>query len=178
MSYNLTSRQRSELKWVVDNVRAGLLDEHFVIHWSFGGRIMTGWQPEAPRELWDKQFDSGTLEAWKQSSLVIVVSRDEAQLGYPQIEYTFCTITQMAYDAVDNDFREPEVELNEGRLHSFLGSPKHFSMKELQTVAFNMGIDPEEIEGRTTSEYALHLITYARRRNRVWELVKRALALP
>lgn len=172
VSYNLTPRQRDALKWVVERVQVGDLQETFVILWDFKSTIHGGWNTTPPDQ--SREFDLATLEAWDRAGLVNVVTqeRDRAQLHL--LHSSRCTITQSAYDAVEADFTESEPEPNRLRLIKLL--TKEYGMKELRLMAVMIGANHESIEGGTVDAYALDLIAYAGRRNLLWKLVHVALA--
>ncbi len=52
-----------------------------------------------------------------------------------------------------------------------------FSLEELRTLAFDLGIDHEEVGGEGKGSMARELIGYAQRRGRLDELQRRAAAL-
>ena len=171
VSYNLTPRQRDALKWVVEHVRAGDLQETFEILWDFNSTIQGGWntKPDSSRE-----FDLATLEAWHRAGLVNVVTQKRDQTQLHLLYSSRCTITQSALDAVEADFTESEPEPNRARLIKLLS--KEYGMKELRLMAVMIGANHESIEGGTVEDYALNLIAYAGRRNLLWKLVHVALA--
>lgn len=171
VSYNLTSRQRDALKWVVERIRAGDLQEAFGFLWDFDSTIRWGWttKPDSSRE-----FDLATLEAWDRAGLVNVVTQKRDQTQLHLLYSSCCTITQSAYDAVEADFTESEPEPNRARLIKLLS--KEYGLKELRLMAVMIGANHESIEGGTVDAYALDLIAYAGRRNLLWKLVHVALA--
>lgn len=173
MSYNLTSKQRDALKWVVEEVLAGNFGESFTIGWGEEGRIIDGeeefwWGDSSPK------FDMGTLEAWDRSGLVIVTAIDPDPVFHTGPR-SRCTLTQLAYDAVAADFVQLDRIPNTKRLMGVLS--RNFSFNELRNVASMLGIQHESIEGGNLEVYARELIAYCQRRNLVWELVSVALAL-
>jgi hypothetical protein len=54
-------------------------------------------------------------------------------------------------------------------LHRLLA--KHFDLEELRTVAFDLGVDWDELGGETKSARARELIAYLQRRNRLGDLI-------
>ena len=165
-NYNLTLRQREALRWVVEHIRAGNLQETFEFLWDFRSSIMGGWitEPDNSRE-----FDLETLEAWDRANLVHVKTQERDQTKPYLLYKSVCTITQSAYVAVDTDFTDPEPEPNRERLLDLLSK---FGLDELQTMAVRIGADHENIRGETKMAYARELFSYAQRRNLLWKLVR------
>lgn len=180
MSYNLTPKQRDDLKWVVEQIQAGHLEESFIITWGSPSIITDGWigsrtGVETDR---DRSFILGTIEAWDRVGLVNVKTPEPKwtqamPLSWMGTYYSRCTMTQSAYDAVESDFMPPEPPPNSKRLLSLL--KLGFGRDELQAIAFIIGADPDSIAGGTTEKYALDLIAYAKRRDLLWKLVHTAL---
>lgn len=180
MSYNLTSKQRDDLQWVVECTESGDMDETFIVDWMDEGLIKNE-EWASVRQGSEKKLKRGTLDAWDRAGLVIVTFKESPAnatmpMGFlTHFAYARCTLTQAAYDAVATGFVGPGRPVNPNRLFSFLSN--HFSMNELHTVAAMMGIRHETLEGRTVDVYARELVSYAQRRSLLWELVGVALSL-
>jgi hypothetical protein len=60
-------------------------------------------------------------------------------------------------------------------LHELIGT--HFNLDEMTSLAFEMGIEPEEIGGETRAQRALSLIDYCTRHDLLQELVAACIRL-
>lgn len=164
MNHNLTPLQRDGLKWIVDQVRADKLEESFLIVWVLTGAIIADCEIEnIPEEI----LTQGNLAAWDQARLVITRQADQYSI--------WCTLTQSAFEAADSNFADPEDQPNPVRLLAFLS--ENYKLDELHTIAFRLGIDPENIEGKTKPAYARELIAHGKNRGRLWDLVHIALQM-
>jgi len=65
--------------------------------------------------------------------------------------------------------REQIKQLSTSELHRLLA--KHYDLEELRTLAFNLGVDWDELGGETKSARARELIAYLQRRNRLGDLL-------
>jgi hypothetical protein len=88
-SHNLTEKQVSLLKWFVQEVRAGKLDEEGIwILWTFSGTGIQGYTGKVP------EIKKSTLEALESSRCIIFDRKEQAQ-------YRF-SLTRQAYEIVDS----------------------------------------------------------------------------
>ena len=93
---NLTETQKSLLQWLVEQVRAGMLNEEelwFV--WSFDGTSLVGYQGRVP------EVKTTTLDVLHNSGCL---SCDRSR----QNQYK-CALTSKAYEAVDSNFGAPNL---------------------------------------------------------------------
>lgn len=74
-----------------------------------------------------------------------------------------------------NDERGEETAVNLSQLRQALVS--QFSISELRQLAFDLGIEDEELTGSTRSDKALSLTTYLQRRGRLPDLLTRCYQL-
>ncbi|MDJ0621054.1 MAG: TIGR02391 family protein [Calothrix sp. MO_192.B10] len=98
---NLTETQKSLLQWLVEKVRAGMLNEEEIwFAWSFEGTSLVNYQgddvPEVKTTTLDALQDSGCL------------SCDRSR----QHQYK-CALTSKAYEAVDSNFDAPDTSFIE-----------------------------------------------------------------
>lgn len=162
MSHNLTDRQRKALVFLVEKERAGDINETFFF--LLGDDIVKAIL--GIKEALPETITIHVLEALATARMVIL-KRD--MMGGS------VTFTQLAYDAVDAGFAEPEDEFNWKRLQAFL--TECFGAQELRTLATRLGIDHEDIGGEAKPDYARELVSYMKRRGRLWEMVRVALTL-
>lgn len=95
---NLTETQKSLLQWLVEQVRAGMLDEEEVwFAWSCDGTSLVGYQGRVP------EVNTTTLDALHNSGCLIC---DRSR----QHQYK-CALTSKAYEAVDSDFNAPDLSV-------------------------------------------------------------------
>ncbi|MBD2088313.1 hypothetical protein H6F67_00285 [Microcoleus sp. FACHB-1515] len=93
---NLTETQKSLLQWLVEQVRAGLLNEEEIwFAWSFDGTSLVGYEGNLP------EVKTTTLDALQSHGCL---SCDRSQ----QHQYK-CALTGRAYEAVDSHFGAPNV---------------------------------------------------------------------
>lgn len=179
MSYNLTSKQREGLKWVVNLIREGQLDETFSVNWTMGGHIFhrgVPWKGSVDNEAY---LEHGTIDAWDKANMIIAkeISENWGSTVSHMSRYTRCTITQLAYNAVDSNFIEPEGQPNFTRLQSFLANNAFFNFEDLRTLATIIGEDHESISGSTKQAYARELVLKAKRSDTLWDLVRAAFTI-
>ena len=93
--YNLTSKQREILQWIIQNVRDGNLEEEFTfVRVASGDILFIG---RGARNVLKPVPDlsTGALRALMQSGLILV---DTANNN------VHCTLLGKAYEAVDSEF--------------------------------------------------------------------------
>lgn len=95
MSYNLTDRQKTLLRWMVEHVRAGKLEEEFVVTETFNGWEIVGYDNvnDIPPGITEN-----TLRALYQNALLLI--EETAPRTY------HCALLGWGYDAVDSNFIE------------------------------------------------------------------------
>ena len=92
MSYNLTESQQDLLRWIVEEVETGDLDEEDIwFSWTKDGTHMIGYKGEVP------QVKQNTVRAIAQSGLLVCEPKDH---GFR------CALTSSAREAVESDFEE------------------------------------------------------------------------
>jgi hypothetical protein len=95
--YNLTTKQREILKWIVKNVREANLDEEFTFVQTLSGAIIFTYGCT-------KEFSSlpnlsvGSLKALMESGLILVDVSSQRDVH--------CTLLGKAYEAIDSNFDE------------------------------------------------------------------------
>jgi hypothetical protein len=110
--YNLTDNQKALAKWLVQEVRAGKLDESFEILWI---NSMAHPTPQAQilnckssEETYEVTM--GGLDALAANKLIICESSYKTwQSGTPYEHRRRCTLTGKIYEAVDSDFDSPDI---------------------------------------------------------------------
>jgi len=87
-------------------------------------------------------------------------------------------IAQRLQQELNRPVQEPEIAdppepvggpVNLGRLHELLA--QHFSLEELRTLCFRLGLDIADLPGEGKSAKARELVTYMERRGRTAELI-------
>jgi hypothetical protein len=107
--YNLTDRQKEIAMWLVQNIRAGNLNENFKVFWVPNIEKAT---PEAGftdykgsvEELANLDLTQGSLIALSNNNLLFYQVKESEQF-----ETWDCTLTGEIYKAVDNDFNSPDI---------------------------------------------------------------------
>ena len=95
MTYNLTKSQQGLLSWVVEEVRAGNLNEEDIwFSWTKDGMSLMGYKGTPP------QVHRNTVKALVQSGLLT---------GTPKKNGYRAALTAEAHRAVESDFEEPEA---------------------------------------------------------------------
>ena len=93
---NLTETQKSLLQWLVEQVRAGLLEEEEIwFNWTFNGTSLIGYNGRV------SEVKTTTLDAL-QSSGCLLCDRSRPN------QYK-CALTSRAYEAVDSNFGAPNL---------------------------------------------------------------------
>ena len=106
--YNLTDDQKKQAKWLVENVKAGNLDENFQIWWV---KTLEKSYPEAgftdykgtKDELDNVDLTQGSLKALSANNLLLYQVTSLSPL-----EAWDCTLTGNIYVAVDSGFNSPD----------------------------------------------------------------------
>jgi hypothetical protein len=97
MIYNLTDKQKDLAKWIVGEVRADNLPESFTIDWQFN-------QISASKPRYDvKKLGRGELDALAEAKMLLITINYGSN-GYESSRR--CTLTGLAYHAVDTNFAE------------------------------------------------------------------------
>ena len=114
MSYNLTDRQKELLKWLVEQVQAGVLSEEFAVRWKGHDGELSGFKGGHPT------ITKGSLEALASADMLLctpnvttttfqIPGRITPDAKTVQKEDSRrCTITGTAYQAADSDFAPDE----------------------------------------------------------------------
>ena len=93
---NLTETQKSLLQWLIEQVRAGVLNEEKIwFAWSFDGTSLVGYQGNVP------EVKTTTLDALQS---IGCLSCDRSR----QHQYK-CALTSKAYEAFDSNFGAPNL---------------------------------------------------------------------
>jgi predicted transcriptional regulator len=117
MSYNLTETQKDLMRWIVQQVRAGKLSEEFSVSWWRGARIR-GFEGDLPATM-----TKGILDALAGAELLrctLHIKKVERTSGKANPvrktrkteDWRRCILTGKAYEAVDNDFKPPQVDVD------------------------------------------------------------------
>jgi hypothetical protein len=112
MSYNLTENQKTVMRWIVQQVREGHLDEEFSVFWLRGAAEISGFEGEHPR------ITRGTLDALAAAQVLqcrpaVTMETSVSGKTHPktrtrEVETARrCSLTGSAYEAVDQDFEAP-----------------------------------------------------------------------
>jgi len=114
--YNLIDEQKESIRWIVQKIRSGELNEEFncVLHINGNFARFEG----KGEEITEAPITEGTLGALKVSELLLVEPKERF--------LRHCTILEKAYQAVDSDF--VDVNFND------TGGAKYFSMKKKMGV--------------------------------------------
>jgi len=100
--YNLTDRQKDLLRWLVEQVRDGNLDEQLRVFWVGDAIRILGLKKKAVTEI--PKFTKGALEALAAAGLIL---RDEG--GCMASDAFTGILLGKAYEAVDSDFSAPDT---------------------------------------------------------------------
>jgi len=113
--YNLTSKQKEILQWIVQNVRAGNFDEEFTFVYLASGDIL--FRGRGVKKDFGKApfISEGVLNALMTSGLIIFSKSDKS--------YIHCTLLGKAYEAVDSNFIETDEKPNNSPKNSAFGTP-------------------------------------------------------
>ncbi len=114
--YNLTSKQREIIRWIVQNVREGNLDEEFSFVYLSSGDIR--FMGRGAKNDFGKPplISEGTLGALMTSGVLLYRKGDTGG-------YMHCTLLEKAYEAVDSNFTEKEGESRNLPKYSMFGVP-------------------------------------------------------
>ncbi len=113
--YNLTSKQKEILQWMVQNVREGNLDEEFTFVYLASGDIRFVGRGVKKTMLNVPFLSEGVLSALMTSGLILFSENDRNTIH--------CTLLGQAYEAVDSNFAETEEKQNSLPKNSVLGTP-------------------------------------------------------
>lgn len=98
----LTDNQKEMLRWLVREVRAGLLPEEFTVIWFHGDAderwAINEWTGTSRKD--NPKITEGALNALTAAGLLIFSGHKN---------HGSCTLTGRAYEAVDNDFKDPSL---------------------------------------------------------------------
>lgn len=95
-TYNLTDSQKNILKWIVEQVSAGKLDEEEIwVIWTMQGTSLVGYEDNVP------EIKKTTLDALVQNHCLTCSKRSAN-------EYK-CCLTSRAYEAVSSNFNVPNL---------------------------------------------------------------------
>jgi hypothetical protein len=108
MNYNLTEKQKDLARWLVAEVRAKRIPESFIIEWLAPKPYIKGAQEEYKDIDLGSKLGRGELDALAEAKLLLQsISTIKSQSGNKTVEWTRqCTLTALAYRAVDTDFAE------------------------------------------------------------------------
>jgi len=95
--YNLTHSQKELLRWFVKQVNQKQLSEEFMIGWTFSGSCISDYSGQEPLP----EIKKGAIQALEAEELLR--SKD---IGKSDLR---CTLTGKAYEAVDNNFNQPDI---------------------------------------------------------------------
>lgn len=108
--YNLTDNQKDLLRWIIDEVRNGILKEEFTVVWLGDSGIISSFNGKKPDKI---VITSGALDAFESNELMLCDRRyrTSTQSKYVRQKEVNrkCTLTKYAFDAVDSDFDSPDT---------------------------------------------------------------------
>jgi hypothetical protein len=168
LNYNLTPKQRDLLKDIVEEVRAGNLDEEFLVTWLPGGIPYFYGSYRGKKPLSDlTEINVMTL---KREELLNAVGKDS---NYK------CSPSEYGRQAVDSDFgasiapstatSSVAVKVNDVALVQLL--EEHFDLNDLDELCFKMGVKHENVRGDTLSLRCRNLVSYMARRGQLMSLI-------
>jgi hypothetical protein len=112
--YNLTSKQKEILQWIVQNVREGNLEEEFTFVYVASGDIH--FIGRGAKGVSNPPFISeGVLNALMASELILFSESDK--------HFIHLTLLGKAYEAVDSNFAKIEEKPNNSPKNSVFGTP-------------------------------------------------------
>jgi hypothetical protein len=99
--YNLTENQKEFLKWLINEIKQGNLNEEFCVTHTLKEISLS-----SPKKLEVYNFPSSespqaTLEVLVHEQIITCIKSSQAQYRY--------VVTQRAYDAVKSNFNEPDT---------------------------------------------------------------------
>lgn len=109
MNYNLRESQKDLLRLLVQKARDGELDEEFFVVWVIGGGKIAELgrdSPKIPKGALDVLENAGLLLCTPNYKITTSGSRKRPRTTSREINRR-CTLTERAFDAVDNDFELP-----------------------------------------------------------------------
>ena len=114
MPYNLTESQKNLIRWVVERVRSGDLDEEFHVVWMARGPAILGFSGDLPSitgNMLDALADAGLLRSTPRfRTMTSTIGRTHPRVRTQEIEESrWCSLTGKAYEAVDSDFSAPDT---------------------------------------------------------------------
>lgn len=163
MLHNLTDKQLEALRWIVQHIKDGILNETFevaYVQWSDGDRLFF---PELRGKggVNPDPINIGVLDALVASGILI-----PARLSRDTTRYT---LTRAAYEITVFDFSNPEPD----PLRSYIKEThhlvqRHFNPDELRQVCFELGVN-DWVFG-SNPDRPFELLLYLYRQNRLNEL--------
>lgn len=154
--HNLTTKQLNALRWFMEHIEKGKLEESFFVKEleGLGGSQMfiIGFRKEIPDYL-----NTGIMNA-------LVEDRAFIRTGK---EYT---VTKRAFEIISFDFESP----NPSPAHTFIKETykkvqESFDREELKTLCFELQVNPDWVFG-DKADWPFYLLQYLYRQNRLKEL--------
>lgn len=189
--YELNSEEKSLVTWLVEANRGGKLDKRFRVLWVLGGGGIEGYRgpgeetPQLLPEHLDALEDEGLLRCKRNTETKTSTrgTKKNPKLVEKETETSrYCTITEEARQAVDNDFVKPEPEpappsvmnqtnnINAEIVQSAFGPHSHVEVTQnLNLDAVRRQIDEEGGEYREDLHELLDLLEGASRDGEVLE---------
>ena len=101
-SYNLTDNQKAILSWLVEQYRAGTLDEEFVFHSAWGSTTVAGYTGTTPVP----PIAPSAVRAIESANLLLITDVPSRHGGVVDLR---CTLLGDAFTAVDTNFAAPDT---------------------------------------------------------------------
>ncbi len=156
MIHNLTSKQLDSLRWLMDLIQSGELQESTVINEikTTGG---SSWLIENFRGEVPEGFDAGVLDALVADGAFIVNGKK-------------FTATKRAYEIIAFDFENPHPDpLRTFILATYNSMSMAFNREEFSQLCFEVNVNPEWAFG-DHKDWPFELLQYLYRHNRLDEL--------
>jgi len=106
MNYNLTDKQKDLLRWIVDQIRSGRLEEEFHITFTNRGAIVYEWRHE---DQPGPEITLPMLEALCAEKCLRCTQQHTQQRIGSRSATVECSLTGIGYQAIDSDFNEPDT---------------------------------------------------------------------
>lgn len=174
MKYNLTESQKELARWIVTEVRSGHFPESFRIQWYVSGAMIQGATPAYEGAELRKKLERGALKALAEAKLLLIdVQMASTTTGSTYESSRQCTLTALAYSAVDSGFAEEEsvlpisslaqphpleIAISLDRLRAKYSDPKKLGFLVMRFTAAKPFSNIVEVIKKTGKEHGLVIV--------------------
>lgn len=153
MNHNLTQKQLEALRWLMNQIKVGELEESILIVKSVvRGIVIGGFNGDVP-----DIFNSGVLDTLIADGALVVND-------------VLYTVTKRAYEIIAFDFNNPQPDpLRTFILETYKLMNIAFNREEFSQLCFEININPEWVLG-DSRDWPFELLQYLYRHNRLNEL--------